>query len=254
MIGLDRADIAGLVSNRIATLLSYSRDMQRLSAQYVPKPMLAIAASMQIAGSAEELARLLEDLYSLLESGSISSIFPTGDAGEFAAAFLLACAHAWALATSSLRLERHYIEMLISVGELLCALIGRKAVTALGSDSVLLDSFTRVLQVVAVEESLSRRRILDAFRRGCAIACPRGKYAADLVAPVALGSERNRMVQDLRAKDMTAIFVQLKNWRQRSGLSLDEVDDSFGKIQTSQTGLPSGASKSLYSSPSPSRR
>ncbi len=85
--------------------------------------------------------------------------------------------------------------------------------------------------MVAVEEALSRSRPLDSLKRGCAIACPRGQYAADLIVPAALGSEGGRRVEDFRAKDMTAAFVQVRNLRQQSRMSADEVDEIFSKIQ-----------------------
>ncbi len=54
------------------------------------------------------------------------------------------------------------------------------------------------------------------FRRKCGIICDRGEFAVGKVLPMVLSAPRDRAVSTLRARDVTGVFVKVKNRREGS--------------------------------------
>ncbi len=86
--------MANLVADSMATQVTVLPDTLVLYVLYVPKPIVAAATfrTMITEGRTDEL---VESVSNLCSPGAASALFVTGEAGEFASAFMLmlACSH-----------------------------------------------------------------------------------------------------------------------------------------------------------------
>ncbi len=229
MLSLDSAGVANLVANHMATLVAVSPENSVLYAEYVPEPLIAIAAFNEMAQEGR-INELLGSVGNLLASGAASALFATGDAGEFAAAFMLMRAYDDALQPLLTDpTAPSYVGMPVTLGSYLEALLGPGAPNP--DDSTLLDGFVCVLQTVLIEEKVEPADLLEAFRLRYAIICRKGEDAIDFIVPIALPSERERGIVDLAPSDMAGLLVQVKNW-QSAKVSQAETADVFAKIRS----------------------
>ncbi len=235
MLNLDQAGVANLVANHMATLLAVSSDASVLYAQYVAEPIVAIAAFMEM-GLDGRIEELLEGVLNLLNSGNAGMIFSAGDAGEFIASTVLMRGYDHAIGAIIREAPNagYYVGMPVTLGTYFEALFDAKALAKATRKcgAMLLDSFVCVLQIIAVEASIAQVDLLESFRLRCGIICRRGQYAVDIIIPVLLATREDRKLGDLAPKDMSGLFVQVKNWRSGRLLSTDvgEIFDSVDRF------------------------
>ncbi len=109
----------------MATLTAVSEDTPVLYAQYVIEPIIAAAAAFGEMAGEGRIDQLLENIASLLASGSASEIFAARDSGEFAASFMLMRAYHRALLADATKPS--YAGMPVTLGSCLDAMLGPSA-------------------------------------------------------------------------------------------------------------------------------
>ncbi len=114
------------------------------------------------------------------------------------------------------------------------ALLGRSCLLKVkkAGCAILFDGSVCPLQMVVMRGAGSHDLGLLVLQRRCAIVCDRGGFATYIIFPMVLSSSKDMYRMVLTKSDVSAIYFQVKNWRDGDSLSSLKIDDIFKKMNS----------------------